>query len=36
MPTGRDMAACTVLPNGDIMIAGGFGRKDRVDIAQVM
>ena len=36
MPTGRDMPVCTVLPNGHIMIAGGHGGGDRVDIAQVM
>ena len=35
VPTGRDMAACTVLPNGDIMIAGGVGGRGRVDIAHV-
>ena len=36
MPTERDKPACTVLPNGHIMIAGGFGANNRVDIAQVM
>ena len=35
MPTGRDIPACTVLPNGDIMIAGGIEKRDRVDIAHI-
>ena len=35
MPTERSIFACTVLPNGDIMIAGGTWGGDRVDIAHV-
>ena len=33
MPTRRDMAACTVLPNGDIITAGGGRGGARIDIA---
>ena len=35
MPTRRFISACTVLPNGDIMIAGGDWGGDRVYIAHV-
>ena len=35
MPIKRSMPACTVLPNGDIMIAGGDWGGDQVDIAHV-
>ena len=35
MPTRRFTSACTVLLNGDIIIAGGAGGGDQVDIAHV-
>ena len=35
MPTGRSMSACTVLPNGHIIVAGGTWGGDQVDIAHV-
>ena len=34
LPTGRCACTCTVLPNGDLYVAGGFGTvQQRVDIA---
>ena len=36
LPTGRDCCACTVLPSGDLYVAGGYGAAyQRVDIASV-
>ena len=35
MPTERSTCACTVLPNGDIMVAGGDWGRVRVDIVHI-
>ena len=36
MPTGRSTCTCTVLPSGDLYVAGGgYGTEQRVDIASV-
>ena len=35
MPTGRDCGTCTVLPSGDLYVAGGYGAVQRVNIASV-
>ena len=35
LPTERDCCTCTVLPSGDLYVAGGFGTVQRVDIASV-
>ena len=35
LPTGRDCCTCTVLPSGDLYVAGGHGTERRVDIASV-
>ena len=35
MPTGRSICTCTVLPSGDLYVAGGYGAYQRVDIASV-
>jgi hypothetical protein len=35
LPTGRSQCTCTVLHSGDLYVAGGYGTKQRVDIASV-
>ena len=35
LPTVRDVCTCTVLPSGEVFVAGGFGAKQQVDIALV-
>ena len=35
LPTGRSNCTCTVLPSGDLYVAGGTGTEKRVDIASV-
>ena len=35
LPTERHACTCTVLPSGDLYVAGGYGAKQRVDIASV-
>ena len=35
LPTGRYECTCTVLPSGDLYVAGGRGAEQRVDIASV-
>ena len=35
LPTGRRECTCTVLPSGDLFVAGGSGAGQRVDIALV-
>ena len=35
LPTERHTCICTVLPSGDLYVAGGLGAKQRVDIASV-
>ena len=33
LPAGRSSCCCTVLSSGEVLVAGGFGAKHRVDIA---
>ena len=35
LPTGRLACTCTVLPSGEVFVAGGVGTERRVDIALV-
>ena len=35
LPTGRSHCTCTVLPSGDLYVAGGGGTEERVDIASI-
>ena len=35
LPTRRCICTCTVLPSGDLYVAGGFGTGQQVDIASV-
>ena len=35
LPTGRSCCTCTVLPSGDLYVAGGRGADQQVDIASV-
>ena len=36
LPTGRAKCGCTVLPTGEVFVAGGFDSSQRVDIATVI
>ena len=35
LPTKRSTCTCTVLPSGDLYVAGGYGTEEQVDIASV-
>ena len=35
LPTGRSYCACTTLPNGNLLVAGGYDTEQQVDIAIV-
>ena len=35
LPTKQSTCTCTVLPSGDLYVAGGYGTEERVDIASV-
>ena len=35
LPTGRSFCTCTVLPSGDLYVAGGLGAEKQVDIASI-
>lgn len=35
LPAGRDQCGCTVLPDGELFVAGGWNTRNRVDIATV-
>ena len=35
LPAGRSYCACTVLPSGEVFVAGGWSNSERVDIASI-